>query len=106
MVGQAAGVVLRASRPPPGTAGGTAAPEAVAAGQTPARRASASAIHAARNACSARAAVGLEHVAIERDGPLAQRVEVHDRPQAPAQEPLDLDAAAVGFAVAVARFPR
>ena len=38
----------------------------------------------------ARAAVGLQHVAVERDGAFAERGHVHHRTQAAADEPLDL----------------
>ena len=41
------------------------------------------------------AAVGLEHVAVDPDGVLAQRVQVVDRAQRAAEEPLDLDGAAL-----------
>ena len=43
----------------------------------------------------ARAAVGLEHVAVDPDGALAERLEVDDAAQRAADQPLDLDGAAV-----------
>ena len=43
---------------------------------------------------AARAAVGLEHVAVEPERPLAERLEVADRPERPPDQPLDLDRAA------------
>jgi hypothetical protein len=45
---------------------------------------------AAGDGRTARAAVGLHHVAVDDDGPLPEPGEVHDRPQAAADEPLDL----------------
>ena len=42
----------------------------------------------------ARAAVGLQHVAVERDGALAERAQVHDRAQRAADQALDLEGAA------------
>src|SRR6185312_1894461 len=45
----------------------------------------------ARDGCGARTAVGLDHVAIERDLPFAERRQVNHRAQAPADQPLDLD---------------
>src|SRR5690242_9911162 len=44
---------------------------------------------------AARAAVGLEDVAVEPERPLAQRLQVGHRSQGPADQPLDLDGAAL-----------
>ena len=49
---------------------------------------------------AAGAAVGLEHVAVDVDAALAQRLEVDDDPQRAADQPLDLDPAAVLLALA------
>ena len=43
---------------------------------------------------AARATVGLQDVAVEPDGPLAERLEVDDAAQRAADQPLDLDRAA------------
>ncbi len=51
----------------------------------------------------ARAAVGFEHVAVDPERALAELVEIDDGPQAAADQPLDLDAAAVDLAALVAR---
>src|SRR5262249_60350294 len=45
--------------------------------------------------CAAGPAVGLEHVAVEIDGPFAQRLEVDHRAQRPSDQALDLDRASV-----------
>ena len=45
----------------------------------------------ARDRGAARAAVGLEHVAVEPERPLAERLEVAHRAQGAADQPLDLD---------------
>ena len=47
---------------------------------------------------AARAAVGLEHVAVDVDRALAERLEVDDAAQRAADQPLDLDRAPVGAA--------
>ncbi len=52
----------------------------------------------AGDAGGARAAVGFEHVAVERDRALAERVQIDDRPQAAADQPLDFRGAAVDLA--------
>ena len=52
----------------------------------------------AGDAGGARAAVGFQHVAIDGDRPLAERVEIDDRPQAAADQPLDFGGAAVDLA--------
>ena len=49
---------------------------------------------------AARAAVGLQHVAVDVDRALAERLEVDDAAQRAADQPLDLDRAAVGAALA------
>ena len=49
----------------------------------------------AGDAGRARAAVGFEHVAVDEDRPLAERVEIDDGPQAAADQPLDFGRAAV-----------
>ncbi len=48
----------------------------------------------ARDRSAARAAVGLDHVAVEPEGALAERLEVAHRPQRTSDQPLDLDRAA------------
>ena len=49
---------------------------------------------------AARAAVGLEHVAVDVDAALAERLEVDDRAQRAADQPLDLDTTPVLAALA------
>ena len=70
----------------------TAAIEPVSAFESPkrssARRAAIQAPGDRRAAC---AAVGLEHIAVEPERPLAERLEVADRAERTADEPLDLD---------------
>ena len=51
---------------------------------------------AAADRRAARAAVGLQHVAVDPDGTLAERLQVDDRAQRAPDQPLDLDRAAVG----------
>ena len=51
----------------------------------------------ARNARRSRAAVGLQHVAVDEDGVLTEGVEVDDRPKGSPDEPLDFLRAAVNF---------
>ena len=48
----------------------------------------------AGNGRRARSAIGLDHVAIDRDLPLAERGQIEDRAQAASDQPLDLDRAA------------
>ena len=48
---------------------------------------------AAGNAGGAGTAITLEHVAVDCDGPLAQRLQIHRGPEAATDEPLDLGAA-------------
>lgn len=60
----------------------------------------------AGDAGGASAAVGFQHVAIERDRALADRVEIDDRPQAAADQPLNLRRAAIDFPVAIAALAR
>src|SRR5262245_13485334 len=48
-----------------------------------------------RDPGTARSAVGLEDVAVEPQRPLAERLEVEDRADSPADQPLDLDRAAL-----------
>src|ERR1019366_1953903 len=50
------------------------------------------------DAGGARAAIGFEHVAIDQEGSLAELVEIEDRPQATANQPLNLDRAAIDLA--------
>jgi len=50
---------------------------------------------AARDRCTTGAGVGLEHVAVQRDGAGRQRLEVHRRAQGPPDQPLDLLLAAL-----------
>jgi hypothetical protein len=49
------------------------------------------------------AAVGLEHVAVDREGPLANGLEVDRGPQRPSDEPLDLLGAPAGAVAVTAR---
>src|SRR5262245_47324385 len=58
------------------------------------------------DAGGARAAVGLEDVAIEPEGAFADLIEVDNGPQAAANEPLNLDATAIHLAGLVALFAR
>ena len=50
----------------------------------------------ARDRGAARAAVGLEHVAVEPERPFAERLEVADAPERTPDQALDLDGAPVG----------
>ena len=56
--------------------------------------------HAAGDRGAAGAAVGLEHVAVDVDRVLAERLEVDHAAQRAPDQPLDLDGAAVGPAPA------
>ena len=58
---------------------------------------------AARDRRAARAAVGRQHVAVDVDRALAERLEVHHPAQRAADQPLDLDRAAVGLARVMSR---
>ena len=57
----------------------------------------------ARDGCRARAAVGLDHVAVDGDGNLAELLHAHDAAQASADEALDLHAATLARAVLALR---
>src|SRR5258708_6768327 len=54
----------------------------------------------------ARAAVGFEHVAIDPQRALAELVEIDDRPQAAANQPLNLDGTAIDLARLIAGLAR
>ena len=81
----------RSRRPCRSAASARAAPSATSRSQASAQR-----DHAAGDRGAAGAAVGLEHVAVEVDGALAERLEVDDAAQRAADQPLDLDRAPVG----------
>jgi hypothetical protein len=71
----------------------TAATEPASARESPNRRARAAPRRTHRDRGAARAAVGLEHVAVEPDRALAELLEVDDAAERAADQPLDLDGA-------------